>query len=438
MNENNKSTISDACTFLNYRLLLCGIAFITVCICSVARVSAASLYSKLTYRYDHYLFEVNPNDYPAWYGTQEVWTYNGVEISPPQALRIDGDNLPSLPTGFVRSVRTVLDSDAIEATLLLHIAPTLNRPSGEVKILRNGETITFEGVGLTGREVDTRRAALLTIDALQNGIIDIQLPVIEQQPVLHVEDAALRAMGISEVVTIGESNFAHSTINRRHNIATGLEKFNGHLIPQGSVFSFNETLGPVNASTGYRKELVILGEKTLPDYGGGLCQVSTTAYRGIWEYGFPIVARKNHSFAVGYYAPQGTDATIYPPNVDMKFQNNSSGALLMQTYAEGDTAYFIYYGTKDARQTEIVGPYIWDRRSPPADRTEYTNEIPEGTRRSVGKATPGMQAAWFRIAIETDGSETIEPVYSFYEARPNFIQIGGVQSIPSWIGGEAL
>jgi vancomycin resistance protein YoaR len=180
----------------------------------------------------------------------------------------------------------------------------------------------------------------------------------------------------------------------------------------------------VNASTGYWQELVILGERTLPDYGGGLCQVSTTAYRGAWEYGFPITQRRNHSFAVRYYSPAGTDATIYPPSADMKFLNDSGHAILLQTYVDGDNAYYIYYGTDDGRQSEIIGPYTWGSMAPPPDRTEYTTDIPPGTTRKVGERVPGVHAAWFRAVRYPDQEEQIESFYSIYEARPYFLQIG--------------
>lgn len=160
--------------------------------------------------------------------------------------------------------------------------------------------------------------------------------------------------------------------------------------------------------------------------------MSTTAYRGIWEYGFPVSKRINHSYAVSYYSPQGTDATIYPPNVDMQFLNDSPGALLMQTHMEGTKAFFIYYGTRDNRSSEVVGPFIWGRTNPPADRIEETTEIPPGTTRQVGKAVPGMHSAWFRILEKTPSSqeEKIESYYSIYQARPNFTQVG-VAELPS-------
>ena len=163
--------------------------------------------------------------------------------------------------------------------------------------------------------------------------------------------------------------------------------------------------------------------KTLPEYGGGLCQVSTTAYRGIWQYGFPVEERRNHSFAVGYYSPQGTDATIYPPHTDMKFRNDSPADLLIQTHVDGDDAYYIYYGTKDDRDSEIFGPFTWAHVGIPATRNEYTTELPPGTKRKVGSPVPGLRAAWFRVLDEEDEQE-IEGYYSVYQARPLYYQIG--------------
>lgn len=376
----------------------------------------------LIYRHQHHLFTVTVGK--EWQERGEVWTYGGRPVKIPSAFRVDGDRVPPLPDGFRRSEIAVWNHDAIRATLKSKIASVFDRPAGAVVIRGSGTgAVTFEGVGMNGRRVDLERAVTLTIAALEQGIADITLPVIETQPSVTVEDPQLLAQGIRELVSIGESDFSGSSKARRHNIRVGLAKFNGALVPQGSTFSFNEILGPVNASTGYLKELVIMGDKTLPDYGGGLCQVGTTAYRGVWEYGFPILARRNHSFAVHYYSPQGTDATIYPPYTDIKFLNDSAGAILIQTHMENDRAYFIYYGTRDGRQSEIVGPYTWGYAAPPADRIEYTTEIPAGTTRKVGERVPGLKALWWRL-VSRDGEESEESVYSVYEARPRFDQIG--------------
>lgn len=393
----------------------------------LAPLSASAAVGDLLYRYDHFLFTVPASEVRAWTTDEAAWAYAGDVVSPPQSLLADGDEPPIPPPGFTRTTRRGYSRDAIRETLRVRISDAFDRPAGTVVIDQTGSgSITFDGVGLPGRRVDLDALTALTIQALQRGITDIELPVEDLPATVRVDSAELRDMGIREVVTVGESNYAGSPLNRRHNIATGLARFNGHLIPQGTTFSFDETLGPVNGSTGYRKELVIKGDRTEPDYGGGLCQVSTTAYRGVWEYGFPIAQRINHSYAVSYYGPQGTDATVYPPNPDMKFENNSPGALLIQTHHdENDHAYFIYYGTKDARESGVYGPFIWGRTAPPPDRTIMTTELPPGQKRKVGDRHPGMSAAWVRLTTMPDGTTLEETTISIYQARPLFMEVGG-------------
>jgi vancomycin resistance protein YoaR len=394
--------------------------------CLPSVVAAAP--AELTLRYQHHIFTLRPSQFPAWHVEQEEWRYDGKPFRVPQAMRMEGDAVIDLPRGVTRATVSRWDTAAIAATLQSRIAASLDRSKGSVLITRDiAGAVVFEGVGLPGRRLDVPAAAALVSVALERGIADLTLPVFEEQPAMTIVDDELRKQGIIEVVTVGESDFSGSPMARRHNIAVGLAKFNGQIIPKNSLFSFNAILGPVNAVTGYKKELVILGERTLPDFGGGLCQVSTTAYRGVWEYGFPIEDRRNHSFAVRYYGPQGTDATVYPPQTDMQFTNDTPGALLLQTYADNDKAYFIYYGTKDDRRSDVYGPYTWGRVDPPVDRSEYTTEISVGTTRKVGDRVPGVRAAWFRVVAssdDTDADFSIDPVYSVYEARPLFMQIG--------------
>lgn len=384
---------------------------------------ASAMPATLTYQHGHHSFSLNPSRYPEWRSDEEYWTVNGREVTPLAEWRVDGDTIPALPEGVERHVRQDWNRSAIGRVIRDVIADTFDRDAGKVVISMSGSgNVTFDGIGMLGRKVNVPQAVTLTIDAIESDISSIMLPVEEIQPDISVTDPILIERGIKEVIAVGESNFAGSPANRRHNIATGLEKFNGHIVPQGEVFSFNEVLGPVNARTGYKPELVILGDKTLPEYGGGLCQVSTTAYRGVWEYGLPIEERRNHSFAVQYYSPQGTDATIYPPHTDMKFRNDTPGDILLQTHVDEDNAYYIYYGTDDDRESEVYGPFTWGHVGIPPTRNEYVTGLPPGTMRKVGSPVPGLKAAWFRV-LGSDEPE-IEGFYSIYQARPLYYQIG--------------
>lgn len=382
--------------------------------------------SLITYGHDHHLIKLRPADYPQWRGETEAWFLGDKKIEPLAAWRVDGDVIPALPAGVERRTTVDWNRAAIRASLEKTLSARLDRPAGSVTIARDADgKITFDGIGLPGRTVDLEEAVTLTILALEQDVPAVTIPVIETQPQITVNDPDLQAQGIREVVTVGESDFRGSPVNRLHNISVGLHRFNGHLIPKDTVFSFNEVLGPVDGSTGYRKELVIKGDKTEPDYGGGLCQVSSTAYRGAWEYGFPIVERRNHSYVVSYYSPEGSDATVYPGAVDMKFLNDSPGALLMQTYQENQLAYFIYYGTKDDRKSEVWGPLVLSTRAAPPDRTVYTTELPPGVKRKVGDRHSGMTTLWFRFRTTPQGEPKEDQTLSVYEARPLYYEVGG-------------
>lgn len=406
---------------------------------SVCQISTAgAVPATLTYTYGHNIFTVSAAAHPEWKNDRKEWFFMGQKAAPPAELLSCGPN-DTLPEGW--SVQTVSDwnTDSIAVTLKKLIADKFDRAAGKVTINRTASgTIVFDGFGLPGRSVEIAKAAALTRTALLNTIDTIVLPVIITQPAITVTDPALTTMGIREVVSVGESEFSGSPKNRQHNIGVGIRKFNGHLIPQNSVFSFNAVLGPVNAKTGYLKELVIQGEKTVPDFGGGLCQVSSTAYRGAWEYGLPIDQRKNHSYAVRYYGPAGTDATIYPPNVDLKFTNNTPGALLIQSYVTDDLkAYFIYYGTRDTRTAEVFGPFIFDfRPAAKGELTIYGTDQPPGTRTRVSERHDGMKVNWYRAVTMPGTAQKIERVFSSYDDRQLTYEVGvDPGSLPTASGG---
>lgn len=448
------------CTSHHYRRTVLRIFFVVLAYCAMVYVPAAEAAGAITLRYNHHLFTLNPDSYPQWQSGEKQYVYNGMQISALPYGRVNESGQwvqdeSLLPQGTQILQTTGWNREVIITTIREKVSQSLNLAPGSVRILGGpgtNEPITFEGVGIPGRMVNEAVLAELIIVAVENNKNDVTIPVIITQPTIQVDNPELVSRGIKEVVTLGESEFLGSSQDRQHNIRTGLSKFNGTLIPKGSEFSFNTILGRVDGSTGYRKELVIQGDRTVPEYGGGLCQVSTTAYRGVWEYGFPITARRNHSYTVSYYYPQGTDATIYPGIQDMKFTNDSPGDLLIQTHTEGVRAYFIYYGTKDERTSQIIGPYIWGRTAAPPKRIEYVDDLPPGKQKNVGNAVAGMKTAWFRVIQPVGATEPKkESYYSTYQARPLFLLIGrekpvdtpnpadpNAVPVPSWLLGEQI
>lgn len=206
--------------------------------------------------------------------------------------------------------------------------------------------------------------------------IEIKVNVLSSE----INEENLSKLGIKELISTGVSDFSGSPSNRRHNIAVGASIFNGVIVKPDEEFSFTTTLGEVSAKTGYLPELVIKEDKTIPEYGGGLCQVSTTAFRAAVLAGLPITERKPHSYRVKYYDwpyGPGFDSTVYIPHPDMRFVNDTGHYILIQTYISGNRLYFEFYGTKGKRTTKIVGPKVlWSAKSG-AMKTEFYQYVYE-------------------------------------------------------------
>jgi vancomycin resistance protein YoaR len=175
----------------------------------------------------------------------------------------------------------------------------------------------------------------------------------------EITEESINNLGIKELLSEGISYFPGSTRERIQNVRVGAARFNGVLLKPGEVFSFGALLGDVGPETGYAPANVIIGNRQEKQYGGGLCQVSSTAFRAALNAGLPILERTNHSYAVSYYtAPYGVpgvDATIYYPQVDFKFKNDTEAYILIQTVMEGTTLKFQFYGTK-TKDGIIRGP----------------------------------------------------------------------------------
>ena len=212
-----------------------------------------------------------------------------------------------------------------------------------------------------GLTLNIESSAQRIAHAVTIGEIAVPLTVNVIDPEIQ-ENTDLKNLGIVGLLARGESDFTGSPRNRIHNIAVGTSRYHGLLIPPSAEFSFNEHLGPVNAAAGFKPELVIKAHETIPEFGGGLCQVSTTAFRAAIYSGLEITERRNHAYAVRYYGLAGFDATIYPGYTDLRFRNNTPGHILVQTKIEGSKLTFEFWGTPDGREVEVEGPTPYNRR----------------------------------------------------------------------------
>ncbi|MFA6322758.1 MAG: VanW family protein [Candidatus Buchananbacteria bacterium] len=232
--------------------------------------------------------------------------------------------------------------------------------------------------------------------------------------------------GIKELIGRGTSDFKNSPTNRKINITVGAKILNGILIAPDQEFSMIKALGPIDGQHGFKQELVIKGNKTLPEYGGGLCQIGTTAFRAALYSGLPITQRKNHSYRVTYYEPAGMDATIYDPLPDLRFVNDTGNYILFTTRIEGTKLIFDFYGTKDNRKIEIAPdpPKIYNITRPGPAKYIETDTLKPGVKKKQETAHNGADTYFKYTVTYANGDVKTKEYYSHYVAWPEVWLVG--------------
>jgi len=282
------------------------------------------------------------------------------------------------------------------------------------------DTATLELVhevpSVAGREMDVAASIELINTMLRDGEHYVPL-VLHETPPDYPDTVTAADLGIVEVVGVGESYFTGSSSARDRNIRLGASKFDGLIIKPGETFSFNAHLGDISPEAGYDEAYVIIGDRTVLGVGGGLCQVSTTAFRAAYFSGYPIVERWPHAYRVGYYElggfGPGFDAAIYSPLVDFRFTNDTPHHVLIQTEVDAARSRlrFVFYSTNTGRTVEQIGPTRGDSISPEAPVYEYDPKLPAGTVVQDERPIDGLRAVLGRIVRDAEERVLFEDTF---------------------------
>ncbi len=218
-------------------------------------------------------------------------------------------------------------------------------------------------------------------------------------------------LGELTLIGAGHSNFAGSPAGRVFNVRKALrEHINNVVVLPGKEFSFNATLGgPVSERRGWKLAKVISAGELVMEPGGGICQTSTTLYRGILQAGLPVGKRKSHSMYVSYYEKGGVglDATVYYGHQDLTFTNDTGHPVVIQSFDEGDDAFVYIYGTPDGRVASMDGPF-------------FTGSAPQEFS-DRGRTIKSNEIGWLQRVEYPSGAIEVHPILSSYKELPRSI-----------------
>ncbi|WP_165863957.1 VanW family protein [Capsulimonas corticalis] len=143
--------------------------------------------------------------------------------------------------------------------------------------------------------------------------------------------APVRAGVLAAYTTDLSQRTPHQAFNARRAAAA----IDGATIAPGSIFSFNAVVRGWSADRGFLRAPVSYNGTLIDDYGGGVCETSTTLYNAALLAGCPILERHAHTFSPSY-APPGRDAAVAYTTADLRFRNPYRSPITIHCAASAD------------------------------------------------------------------------------------------------------
>jgi len=302
-------------------------------------------------------------------------------------------------------VQVIPDANAI-ATEVDRLAQYIDTGSVEARVAVVDGRATIVQPSRHGVRLDRAAAVQKIGDAFFGTDRVVELPTIAVLPQLSANQIA--ALRFGDVLSTGRSSFAGSAKYRITNIMAGAKHIDGVLIAPGATFSFNTEVGEINEANGFVKGYAVVGKRTQLEWGGGVCQVSTSLFRAAFYAGLPFKEWHAHPFYIKWYddyaypdvAGPGLDAAIYTGELDLRFVNDTGNWVMIDTTVDTEKQMLdiTLRGTATDRAVRVVGPKITNTVPAPKDPV-YVDDptLATGKTKQSDKAKDGMSVVAYRI-----------------------------------------
>lgn len=360
-----------------------------------------------------------------------TWELEGVDFGSWVATRVEEDDRGARLVPFLSEKEACADllGRIRNAGFVSAVTVSFQNTNGEVQVVaREGSRYPLVADAVASAD------QLLFGDFRENG--EAVLAAERPQAVIPWGEAPNRtsfdeALDIGLISAIGsyttEYNDGPGTANRRHNIHLAADLLTDSIAPaNGGIWSFSETMGgQADESLGFKGAHVISGGEYTDAIGGGICQVATTVFNAVYEAGYPVTERRNHSLYISSY-PTGRDAAIAYPDLDLKWENDTDSDVLLRTRYTDSTLTVTLYGI-DPGYVVSTKTGDWREGEPFETKTKVDENEPEGTRYVKTKGADGRAITVHRtvrdragnIVHEEDFESNYKPINEVIVVGPN-------------------
>jgi vancomycin resistance protein YoaR len=287
---------------------------------------------------------------------------------------------------------------------------------------RDGQlTVRPEVAGWKMNQPETLRR--LELELLRPDMSEFSLTVVPKAA--QVRAADLPKAEDLQLLAEATTYYSGSAAERIANVHAAARNLDGYVVPPGGVFNFNDAIGSISPENGFKEALVISGGRTIKGVGGGVCQVSTTAFRALYQAGLPILERNQHAYRVRWYDNiVGFDAAVYQPYLNLRARNDTPGPLVVRSTVTRTTHTVRLYGIPDGRQVTVSKPLILSRTPHPPAQYIVEPSLRPGQIKQVDWAVDGVRTRITRSITRPDGKVEVDLLSSNFRPWRAIYQIG--------------
>ena len=286
-----------------------------------------------------------------------------------------------------------------KATAIAQALPAEWAEAGEDSIITDFDsaTRTFNvSDGKPGTEIDVEGTAQAIVDAVNAKEYAKAVPVVMSDIPTGVQKSDYKVIG---------TFVTHTTAStpRNTNVRLACEAIDGTILQPGEQFSYNGVVGKRTPEKGYQEAPAYNAGETVMEYGGGVCQVSTTLYNACVAANFDYDDRTGHTFKPTYVTP-GQDATVSYDKPDFKFTNNTDKPIGIKMHYENRTVTAEIYGvpTLEEGVKRYLRSTCVETLLPPTPQYVEDPAVEVGAQVVVDPGTEG--SVWYTyVVLEKDG-----------------------------------
>ncbi len=327
-------------------------------------------------------------------------------------LEVDWDGEDAALAADAGALDDAVDDDLREALETDPVDAEIRLSAGEVVIEESVEGFDFDPEVAAGQLVDVATAEASDGETPREAELDGEVT----EPDRTTADA--EELGITEQVASFTTNHPAGQ-SRVQNIQRMADLVDGVVLEPGEELSLNEHVGPRTREGGFTDGGVIVGGEFQTAVGGGVSQFATTFFNAAFFGGYEILDHQPHSYYISRY-PEGREATLNYPNIDVAIRNDSPYGLLIATGYSATSITVSMWGT-DWVDVEARTSGRRDVREPPVEHRDNEGLAP-GTERVVQSGRQGFTISYTRVLHYHDGGRDEQTWTHTYRPEPRIIE----------------